>query len=106
MGIVNTWFDSYAIEYLSQDSSREAVISCYQGTKTVARIEFVKNGEPLPPNFGQYQNSYLYYRLSRFQNIVSLLREEKPLQIIVNTNTGVGSISTASQEPTGEEEGK
>lgn len=104
MGIAYTNFETYAIEYFSQDSEREAVIHCYHGTKTVARIEFVKNGVPLPHNHGEYENSYIYFRLSRFANIVAILRLEKPVMIAINTNSGVGTVSTASQEPVGEQE--
>lgn len=105
MGIAYTGFNSYSIQYLSQDPNREAIVLCYQDTEIVGYIEFVKNGVDLPPNVGKYHASTIYYRLSRFQNIVSMLREESPLMLQVNTNTGVGMLTTASREPVGDEEG-
>ena len=94
--------DGYKIHYRS-GGNYEAMIDCYSDKQKVGTIYFVKNDDIIPGNnIGDKIN--LFYSLSRFNDIVNILRYEKPLRIGVSTNTKLGTIFTGSIEEVGEEE--
>jgi len=47
---------------------------------------------------------YLYYRISRFADVMTILKEEKPLYLSLNTSNSSGYVGTY-YEPVGEQEG-
>lgn len=101
-------FDSYKVWYYS-NFSYEALIYCYQGTKYVGRIVFMKDDATLPRNgyaspFGDPQVS-LHMPIKKFNDVINLLREEKPLYLFLNVRPGIGILGTEDFEPVGEEEG-
>jgi hypothetical protein len=102
-------FSTYKLWYYSShtlDAYYEALIYCYSGTTMVGRIEFYK--EPTPEVSLKSTISgtmpIVRYRLSRFNDVMGILIHEKPLNLFVNSDNGIGSVSTADFEPTGEEE--
>jgi hypothetical protein len=102
---VSAPFDNYKIFYWSQHSPQlRAAIYCYQGVKYVGRMVFVDDAQPLPANTGNTQPN-LNYHLRQFNDLMTLVREEKPLSLFLNLDNGIGIVSTDENEPTGEDEG-
>jgi hypothetical protein len=102
---VNAPFDSYKVFYWSQHApTLRASIYCYQGVKYVGRIVFVDDAQPtLPANSGAQPN--IHYYLRQFNDLMTIVREEKPLSLFLNLDNGIGIVSTDDNEPTGEDEG-
>ncbi len=100
-------FDSYKIFYYTDRpfAPFQAMIYCYRGTQNVGRIIFYPDGDV--PMSGQ---ASLHYPFSRFNDVVTTLRYEKPLHLFWDSyNQGGqevtwGMIATSEQEPTGEQE--
>jgi hypothetical protein len=102
MAIIREDFDSYKIWYYS-GFSYEALIYVYRARKYVGRIVFFKDENQIPPN-ASYPEPSIHYPIRKFDDVVSILREEKPLYLFLSTNK-IGIIATADFEPVGEEEG-
>ena len=92
-------FDQYRLQYYSE----QAYIECWKGGVPAGTIVFQKDGVPLPPNELVNNRIVLYYLLSRFNEVISILRHEKPLYLWLNPNNLMGSVST-TLEPIGEQE--
>jgi hypothetical protein len=108
MADINKIFDSYSITYVAGPATQlsQAVISCYNGSTAAGRIYFYANGSGLPSNKQEADGSItLYYEISRFNDVVSLLRYEKPLALYLISTSSYGYIYTGSHEPVGEQEG-
>ncbi|HHE07351.1 MAG TPA: hypothetical protein ENL01_00175 [Chlorobaculum parvum] len=103
MATIRVDFDSYKIWYYSAHSY-EALIYVYKDRKYVGRIVFFKDDAAIPPN-ASYPAPSIHYPLSRFDHVVGILREEKPLYLHLNLSNKIGTLATADIEPTGEEEG-
>jgi hypothetical protein len=111
MTIISQSFDHYNITYYS-GYHYEALIDLFMGSPFidtpafVGRIAFVQDGAPIPPNDEYFGAPRLYYPLRRFNDVINILREEKPLWLYLNLDHKVGFIATARREPVGEEEAK
>ena len=104
MATIREDFDGYKIWYYSGDPY-EALIYVYKSTKYVGRIVFFKDGSTIPPNESCPEPS-IHYPLSRFNDVINILREEKPLYLFLNLDNKIGMLATADIEPAGEEEAK
>ncbi len=106
-------FDNYTVTYYTGNSPLigmpfDAVITCNLKSGvtniTVGDIVFLPDGAKLPENVRDKNNRImLYYHTSRFADIMTMIKEEKPLYIGLRTNK-VGSIGT-NMESIGEQEG-
>ncbi|MBN1929088.1 MAG: hypothetical protein JW764_06065 [Chlorobiaceae bacterium] len=103
MATIRADFDGYKIWYYS-GHPYEALIYVYNGNKYAGRIVFFKDDAVIPPN-ASYPEPSIHYPLRRFNDIVSILREEKPLYLHLNLDNKIGTIATSDLEPAGEEEG-
>lgn len=106
--IIKNHFDSYKFWYYSS-FSYEALIYLYKAGELVGRIVFIKDSEELPENgmaspFGTPVPS-IHLHVSRFNDVVNILREEKPLHLFLNIDHKIGILATDDFEPVGEEEG-
>jgi hypothetical protein len=108
MPLLDEAFDAYMIWYLSGFPwlGKEAQIQCYQGTKYVGMIVFYKDDSAIPPNEMNSDGIVINYGLSRFNDIISILRQEKPLYLRFSTEKKYGAVATSKYEPVGEEESK
>jgi hypothetical protein len=75
----------------------------YRRKAFAGSIFFVKEGSGIPDNREVGGLPRLYFPAGRFEEIMSILRHEKPLFMKLTPSTGVGLVST-SNEPVGEEE--
>jgi len=99
----NKYFDAYRIWH-GTGTSTDVHIRCIHGNTTVGNIYFKPDGTNMPSNSRTSRGVLnLYYSISRFNEIITTLRYEKPLWIWFDTDTKWGYIATA-QESTGEEE--
>ena len=108
MPMITKDFDHYGIIYFSNKNQMEtARIICLLNETNPVNFYFIKEQEPvLPPNYGsQNETIQLYFKMSQFNDIISILRYEKPLKIVYNTEQKWGFIATGSHEPVGEQEG-
>ncbi len=103
-------FTKYVVYYISGSSPsiglpQEAEIDCFteKGTRAGA-IYFLPDTVSLPPNRSTVNGIYLYFRMSRFADVMTMLKEEKPLYLHLDTKNQSGYIGT-SNEPVGEQEG-
>jgi hypothetical protein len=103
MATVKKDFDAYKIWYYS-GHPYEALIYCYQGTTYVGRIVFFKDDSAIPANANFASGPSIHYSLSRFNDIISILRQEKPLYLFLNLDNLIGIVATDEYEPVGEEE--
>jgi hypothetical protein len=103
MATVSKPFDSYKIFYYS-GHPYEALIYCYQAGAYVGRIVFFKDAASTPANANYASGPSIHYPLSRYADVVDLLRHEKPLSLFLNLDNLIGILSTDENEPTGEDE--
>jgi hypothetical protein len=118
--LIQVSFYTYAVSYYSElynppsapntNYSRSFVhIDCFNDKKeTVGYIKFYDR-ELIPPNLiiGSSPNykPVINFHVSRFSDIIGLLRYEKPLILYMNQNTLEGAVVANSYEPIGEQEG-
>jgi hypothetical protein len=107
MPIVNFNIDEYFIEYSSNNPPE---INLSSASKCVGKLVFKPNGSILPPPTNPNGIVTLYYHLEDFQNIIDVLRNEKPVWLSfasitspVGSGTSYGGIRTG-KEPIGEGE--
>ncbi len=110
MPLVTKKFDKYLFNYIGgtslQNGEAGALIDCYDAKTRVARLTFFRDGVNLPANQLLPDGTLaLYYQMSRYNDVVSTLRYEKPLMLAVNTANGFGYIGSAQPEAVGEQEG-
>ena len=97
-------FNKYRIYYYSAPQYNwDAQIDLSMNASSVATLQFMKTGKPIPANSGSGGIFQIHYSISDFPAIMSMLREEKPLFVTLAAN-GIGTLST-SDEPVGEQEG-
>jgi hypothetical protein len=103
MATVRKDFDSYKFWYYS-GHPYEALIYCYQGGKYVGRIVFFKDDSSIPQNANYSSGPSIHFPISRFNDIILILRYEKPLYLFLNLDNLIGIVATSEHEPVGEEE--
>jgi len=112
MAVISKEFDKYSINYASRKlqtvsglSKTNATINCYDSVKkvTVGLIEF--SDLPVPDNTYQNDTIIMNFDISQFNDVLSILRYEKPLKIYFDENLKKGTINTDYYEPVGEQEG-
>ena len=104
MAIHEKKFDQYRIYYMT-GGNEVPLIDCYDGASHVGKLVFHDTGGPLPPNTLAVNGVlYLRYRLSQFNDVINILRQEKPLYIRLSTPSLIGFLATQQGEPVGEQE--
>jgi hypothetical protein len=101
-----TEFNRYRMYYYSapQYSWDVRIDLRMTGGDNVGTLLFMKAGQTIPANTSVGGFTQIHYSISHFPAIMSMLREEQPLFLNLNTTNGIGTIST-SDEPVGEQEG-
>lgn len=104
MAVIAHAFDSYRIWYFSRHPSFKALVNCYlgQNNASVGTIIFYDATQFNPENRITGGNPVLYYPFECFNDVVGVLRNEKPLTIYLTEETGFGAVTTTDREPTGE----
>ena len=112
--------DDYAVRYYSNRSQNSPIISLsmdlhianapYPVLRPIGELIFKPNGSILPPDevvpVLHFFVARMYFYLEDFQNVIDLLRNEKPLYLTTPSGPGVTGpfcINT-SNEPIGEAE--
>lgn len=97
-------FNSYRLYYHSTPRySWQSRLYLYKDGTYIGSVFFMKDGESIPANIEIGGHPRLYFPASKFEEIMNVLRHEKPLYLTLVTSNGIGTIST-SNEPIGEEE--
>ena len=112
MTLISKEFNSYNLAYQSHQhiidfdtfSKTGAVIALRFNNQTVAVLRF-QDELPVPKNTFNTSTLVfdLHYHLNKFNDIINILRYEKPLFVHFETDNFSGGIQT-SMEPVGEEE--
>jgi hypothetical protein len=110
MADVKRPFESYTITYSSggKGGGPDVIIGCWSSGKYVGSINFSGDDEQLPTNIivKDGQSVVLHFPLSRFNDVINILRYEKPLSMYI-FDSGLGYIFAGSSpggEPVGEQE--
>ena len=74
------------------------------GNSYVGRIVFFKDDSTIPSNANYSSGPSIHYHLKRFNDIILILRYEKPLYLFLNLDNLIGILATGDKEPVGEEE--
>jgi len=99
--------DSYEIYHYTENSPYSAAINCKGSGSVKGTLYFYKEGATIPDNSKTDSGKlYIRFRDNQLNNILSTLRQEKPLYIWLDTTFLIGGLKTssASFEPVGEEE--
>jgi hypothetical protein len=102
-------FTRYTVYYISGSSpavgvAQSAEIDCFTTDgQRAGIIYFYTDDIPLPENSDTVNGIYLHYRLSRFADVMTMLKEEKPLHLSFYPDRKTGEVGT-SWEPVGEQE--
>ena len=106
--IISFSIDQYKAVLYGQDAIANdlaAFIHCYHGGKNVMTCEFYRDDSTLPENRYKGGRIGLVYPWSRFDEIIDVLRNEKPLYTAFIGSNKLGYICT-NQEPVGEGDDK
>ncbi|HMK54264.1 MAG TPA: hypothetical protein VK444_05725 [Methanobacteriaceae archaeon] len=103
-------FDRYTINYTAgkalQSKESGADIVCFNGNNFIGLLRFFSDSTIIPDNQRLSDGTiYLYYEMSRFNDVMTLIRYEKPLFLAINADTKYGYIGCGQLEPVGEQEG-
>ena len=110
-------FDKYVVRVSGGNSGRVGLLLCYSGNSFVGRIDFYAENETLPGDYLWHPNPtstyvVLHMPVNRMESVLSIVRNEKPLNLYISANRGTGAstpgsghIATTEKEPVGEEEG-
>jgi hypothetical protein len=107
---VHCEFTKYVVYYISGSTAaiglaQEAEIDCFtEAGQRAGIIYFYADDVKLPANSSGVNGIYLRYRSSRFADVMTMLKEEKPLYLRFDPANGAGYIGTGF-EPIGEQEG-
>jgi hypothetical protein len=103
MAIIKINFDGYKIWYHSRyPYGIEAYIEVYKGKINAGRMFVFKD---VPYDLTLAERS-IAYPLSRFNDVITILREEKALYLMLDPDSKWGCLATTDIEPTGEEDAK
>jgi hypothetical protein len=100
--------DSYRIAYNSDNHQPVPRMSAYihlsdKDNNSIGTLRFVDES-PLPKNIINQDVTFdIFYHIDRFNDIINILRYEKPLWVSIDTQFKSGQIQ-AIREPVGEEE--
>ncbi len=104
MGLIISNFDRYKIRYFSGSTGNGASINLASSSGGVGELIFLATS-PIPANqLSETGLPFLFFERVRFRDVVTILREEKPLLLVYDTDTKVGWIQTGEFEPIGEAE--
>jgi hypothetical protein len=110
-------FDRYEIKIYGGNAERVGLLQCFAGESFVGNIEFYPDSATLPQDYLWHPNGIgewvcLFMPMSRFESVLSTVRFEKPLQLYIDVNRGIGArtpgqgyLTTGEREPVGEQEG-
>lgn len=110
-------FDSYKVRIYGGATGRVALVLCYSSSSFVGRVDFYPDGEDLPQDYLWHptptrESVVLHMPMSRFEAVMTMVREEEPLHLFINVSRGSGAatrghgnLATTDREPVGEEEG-
>ena len=97
-------FDAYRLYYNSAPQYHwQSRLYLYNGGAYIGSVFFMKDGVNIPENIEISGRPRLHFPAVKFEEIMNILRHEKPLYITLVPSNGIGTIST-SNEPVGEEE--
>ena len=97
-------FNDYYIYYTTKEGHVTPSIPVYNYEQSIGYIFFT---EKLPTSKNSMSNEgkiTIRYHIDRFNDIINILRYEKPLKIYIDTESLIGGISTGTSEPVGEQE--
>jgi hypothetical protein len=89
----------HEVYHFSEDPSWEALIFCFSGPQMqVGQIWFANDGTALPAN-QQTANGIivLHYYISRFNDVITTLREESPLYLTWDAVNKRGYVSSSER---------
>jgi hypothetical protein len=104
MSVTSSLIGTYLFDHLSGNPDFDAIVICIneQGNP-IATLNFLKDGHTVPPNIATVEPR-VFFPASRFNDVITTLRYEKPIRFIFDTNSLQARIEIGV-EPVGEQEG-
>ncbi len=90
-------FDGYRLWYISNDDLF-AVVHCYKGSAFMGRISFFKEGKTIPANSTLPNGPSIHFSASRFNDVMTILKQERPLYLFLNLDTLEGMVANNQYE--------
>jgi hypothetical protein len=104
-------FDSYKIYHFAGPRPLEGEMAavwvpCFQQGKQIGSLSFLSDAKDVQDNdYDEAKDQILlFYHIDRFTEVITTLRYESPLFLMLNTDTWEGALITKELEPVGEEE--
>ncbi|MDJ0783310.1 MAG: hypothetical protein QNJ22_15140 [Desulfosarcinaceae bacterium] len=99
MAWIHNQFDRYLLSYRAGGGNLVACLSCYTSSpwQYVGRLVFY--ADHVPPNATSGENlPSLHFSAAQFNDVIDILRYEKPLFLRMDTDTLSGDLATSSEE--------
>ena len=96
-------FNNYYIYYTTKEGHVTPSIPVYNDNESIGYIFFTEKSSTSKNSIHEGKIT-IRYHIDRFNDIINILRYEKPLKIYLDTESLIGGISTGTSEPVGEQE--
>ena len=114
LNVIEKWFDSYLVTYVSMDLGDPAssgtkcfaYIACYDKKQLVGLIKFYERQPPPVNSYRGTDPNYIVsinFHISRFNDIINILRYHKPLALSFDLMKLEGAVNS-DFEPIGQQE--
>ncbi len=95
--------NKYKYEFRASSDENIGVLYLMENTETVCMVIFTNDKELPPPREDMSGIIYLAYKFEWLDNIIDILRNEKPIYLTWDASLKMARITT-DEEPVGEEE--
>lgn len=96
--------NKYKYEFRCSKPENAGVLYLSEGGKLICIVVFVDEEKEIPPPREDLKGViYIAYKFDWYQNVIDMLRNEKPVYLIWDSTTRMARITT-DEEPVGEEE--
>ena len=93
-------FDNYSIKYIRNPNYEIcAIITCNWKDRRVGELRFYPDSESYSNLYDNKGEITLVFDINHFNNIIDMIRKERPIYLGLDTDSGYGYITTDLKEP-------
>ena len=97
-------FNKYELYYITNHNTVPAQLLLYNNTTFCGWVYFYHEHLSLPAPYWSEGGFIVYFKISEFDRIMNILRNEKPLMVLYNDVAKYAGFGTVEKEPVGEME--